>query len=151
MRLLFLITFSCLLFTSSLFAQKIANEEKHRQAIHALIDDYSKARESKDTVALKKILTPDIDQLVSTGQWRRGIRESVDGMKRSSESNPGSRRLIVDKIRFLNEESAIVDARYEIQNPDGTIRKMWSTFIVLYENNQWKISAIRNMLPTDSQ
>jgi len=40
-----------------------------------------------------------------------------------------------------------VDARYEIQNADGTTRKMWDTFIVVLDNDAWKISAIRNMLP----
>jgi len=48
----------------------------------------------------------------------------------------------------LNAESALVDTRYEIANADGSIRKMWSTFIVVYEGNRWKITAIRNMLPT---
>jgi len=69
-------------------------------------------------------------------------------MLRSSESNPGSRKLIIEKIRFITTESAIVDARYEIQNPDGTVRKMWSTFVVVRENKMWKITAIRNMLPS---
>jgi hypothetical protein len=40
----------------------------------------------------------------------------------------------------------IADARYEIQNADGTARKMWSTFIVVYQDDAWKITAIRNML-----
>jgi hypothetical protein len=43
--------------------------------------------------------------------------------------------------------SAIVDCRYEIQNTDGTVRKMWSTFIVVADKETWKIKAIRNMLP----
>ena len=96
---------------------------------------------------LKEILTKDVDQLVSTGEWRMGIGESVKGMLRSSESSVGSRKLIVDKVRLFNAVSGIVDARYEIQNQDGTTRKMWSTFIVVYGENKWKISAIRNMLP----
>ena len=96
---------------------------------------------------LKNILTEDIDQLVSSGEWRNGIHESVKGMLKSSESNSGSRKIIVDKIRLLNSASGIVDARYEIQNQNGTERKMWSTFIVVYNGNKWKISAIRNMLP----
>lgn len=134
-----------------LLAQQTAGGEKARQEIYSLIDQYAQAREKQDTILLKKILTSDIDQLVSTGEWRSGIKESIGGMKRSSESNPGSRRLVVEKIRFLNDESAIADARYEIQNPDGTMRKMWSTFIVVYQEKSWKISAIRNMLPTRQQ
>lgn len=55
-------------------------------------------------------------------------------MMRSSESNPGSRKIIIDKIKYLTNSAAVVDARYEIQNADGSIRKMWSTFIVVSEN-----------------
>jgi len=77
-----------------------------------------------------------------------GIGAAVTGMLRSSESNPRSRKLIVERIRLITPESGIVDARYEIQNPDGTVRKMWSTFVVVRENKKWKITAIRNMLPS---
>ncbi|HKO78859.1 MAG TPA: hypothetical protein VJU78_00620 [Chitinophagaceae bacterium] len=50
---------------------------------------------------------------------------------------------------MLNATTAIVDCKYEIQNTDGTLRRMWSTFIVIAEKKVWKISAIRNMLPSD--
>lgn len=43
-------------------------------------------------------------------------------MQWSSTSRP--RRLIVEKIRFLNSEYGLVDARYEIDNPRGSVRKM---------------------------
>jgi hypothetical protein len=128
-------------------AQQLILTPKQKQDLYALIDLYALAREKKDTIMLKEILTEDVDQLVSTGEWRIGIGESVKGMLRSSESNAGSRKLIVDKIRLFNSVSGIVDARYEIQNQDGTLRKMWSTFSVVYSGDKWKISAIRNMLP----
>lgn len=71
----------------------------------------------------------------------------MQGMLRSSTSNPGQRTLTVENIRFLNLESAIVDARYEIENADGSVRKMWSTFVAVQDQDRWKITAIRNMLP----
>jgi uncharacterized protein (TIGR02246 family) len=117
------------------------------KAITRLIDQYSEARETKDTVLLKNILTEDIDQLVSNGEWRIGIRVAIDGMMRSSSSNPGDRTLTIDKIRYLGSEGAIADCRYEIKNPDGSERKMWSTFVVVKQKGKWRISAIRNMLP----
>ncbi|MPR36233.1 DUF4440 domain-containing protein [Salmonirosea aquatica] len=117
------------------------------KAIYDLIDAYSEAREKQDTILLKKILTTDVDQLVSTGEWRTGIGESVSGMMRSSATKPGTRSLTVEKIRYLNPQSALADARYVIQNDDRTARQMWSTFVVVKQRNQWKISAIRNMLP----
>lgn len=137
--------------TPCLHAQGTITDSKHNQEIYSLIDKYSQAREKKDTVLLRSILTADVDQLVSSGEWRIGINGSINGMLRSSDSNPGTRTLKVDKIRFLNAKSGIVDARYEIQNTDSTVRKMWSTFIVVYDGDVWKISAIRNMLPTGRQ
>ena len=124
---------------------------KNRKEINAVIDNYSLAREKRDTVLLKSILTSDIDQLVSTGEWRYGMPAAVKGMMASSAGSPGARSITVDKIRFTGAESAIVDAKYEIQNADGTARKMWSTFIVVHASAGWKISAIRNMLPTNQK
>ncbi|MEX1241687.1 MAG: DUF4440 domain-containing protein [Cyclobacteriaceae bacterium] len=135
--------------TSSLLSQSAtAPDDKQRNNIYALIDQYSQAREKSDTVLLKSILTPDIDQLVSTGEWRNGIGTSVKGMLSSSSGSPGTRTLNIEKIRLLNQNCAIVDCKYEIQNADGSIRRMWSTFIVVSSKGKWKISAIRNMLPT---
>jgi uncharacterized protein (TIGR02246 family) len=132
-----------------LCGQNLKGDDKARQEINSLIDQYSEARDNKDTVLLKAILTPDMDQLVSSGEWRSGIKQSIEGMMRSSASNPGTRKLIVEKIRFLNSKTGLVDARYEIENPDGSPRKMWSTFIVVFREDKWKITSIRNMLPTD--
>ncbi|MCE7055794.1 SgcJ/EcaC family oxidoreductase [Algoriphagus sp. AGSA1] len=136
-----------LLFSSTAFCQKPLNSKAQSQEIIDLINSYSKARETKDTVLLKEILMEEVDQLVSSGEWRKGMAAAVQGMMESSSSNPGDRILKVESIRFLNPESAIVDARYEITDTSGNIRKMWSTFIVVTETEQWKIAAIRNMLP----
>ena len=128
-------------------AQDIKVNDKQQKAITSLIDQYSQAREKRDTVLLKTILTPNVDQLVSTGEWRVGINAAVEGMMKSSVNSPGTRTLHVEKIQTITSSSAIVDCRYEIQNTDGTARKMWSTFIVIADNKTWKIMAIRNMLP----
>jgi len=131
-----------------LHGQTLVSNDKQRKDIHALIDQYSEAREKRDTILLKKILTTDIDQLVSTGEWRDGLKTAVKGMLNSSAAIPGTRTLTVEKLRLLSPTSAIVDCRYEIKNPDGTLRKMWSTFMVVTDKGTWKISAIRNMLPS---
>lgn len=132
---------------SFLYGQNYAPTEKQRKEISILIEQYSQARENKDTVLLKKILTPDIDQLVSNGEWRTGMKSAVEGMLRSSATSPGTRTLTIDKLRLLNPNCAVVDCKYEILNPDGTPRKMWSTFFVVSARGMWKISGIRNMLP----
>jgi uncharacterized protein (TIGR02246 family) len=147
MRNIFLVIIFNLLATLFLYGQNSLPDDKQKKEIYALIDKYSQARENRDTLLLKNILTPDVDQLVSSGEWRNGINASVQGMLRSSANAPGTRTLIIEKIRMLNPDNAIVDCRYEIQNDDGTPRKMWSTFIVVSNKGKWKISAIRNMLP----
>jgi len=133
--------------TTFIFAQNKSDANKQKQEIYSLIEKYTQSREMLDTVLLKSILTSDVDQLVSSGKWRIGIEGAMKGMVRSSTRNPGDRTIKIEKIRFLNSECAIVDTRYEIQNTDGTARKMWSTFIVVQNENIWKITAIRNMLP----
>ncbi|MEO5563721.1 MAG: hypothetical protein ABIR18_09810 [Chitinophagaceae bacterium] len=130
-----------------LYAQGSSPDDGQRKAIVSLIDQYSVAREKSDTVLLKTILTTDVDQLVSSGEWRNGISAAVQGMLKSSANLTGIRTLRVENIRMINPTSAIVDCRYEIQDTNGTTRKMWSTFIVVVEKKIWKISAIRNMLP----
>jgi hypothetical protein len=133
---------------SFLYSQNNMPDQRQRKAISFLIDQYSEAREKSDTVLLKTILTTDIDQLVSNGEWRNGIDTAVRGMQKSSANNPGTRTLRVEKIRMLNSMAAIVDCKYEIQNTDNSMRRMWSVFIVVAEKGAWKISAIRNMLPS---
>ena len=137
-----------LLFSSFILAQGKKKDNQGIREIYILIDNYSLARDKKDTVLLKCILTNDVDQLVSSGEWRNGISEAVQGMMRSSDNNPGTRTLTVEKIRFLDSKNAIADARYEIKSREGTTRKMWSTFVVVNDNGKWKIAAIRNMLPS---
>ena len=131
-----------------LFGQDLMPSAQQAKDISLLIDKYSEAREKRDTVLLKSILTTDIDQLVSTGEWRNGITASEKGMLRSSASSPGTRTLNIEKTRLLNANCAIVDCKYEIKNTDGTPRRMWSTFMVVTDKGVWKISAIRNMLPS---
>jgi len=138
-----------LLLPSLAFSQLNPGQKEDAVKIHKLIDQYSEARENEDTVLLKKILTEDVDQLVSNGEWRNGIREAVDGMLRSSNANPGTRKLSVEKIKFLNDETALVDCRYVITDPDGMERNLWSSFTVVFYKKEWKISAIRNMKPSE--
>lgn len=137
-----------LIFPSIAFSQIKPGQKEDAVKIHQLIDQYSEAREKQDTVLLKSILTEDVDQLVSSGEWRSGIREAVEGMLRSSNSNPGTRKLQIEKIKFLSDEIALVDCRYIITNAAGVEQNMWSSFSVVFHKRNWKISAIRNMRPT---
>jgi hypothetical protein len=142
--LLFVLHFAGIMF---LYGQNEKLNDKAQKEITSLIDQYSEAREKRDTSLLKKILTSDVDQLVSTGEWRSGIKAAVEGMMKNSANSPGTRTLRIEKIQMITASSAIVDCRYEIQGADNTTRKMWSAFIVIADKKLWKIKAIRNMLP----
>ncbi|SEI87201.1 conserved hypothetical protein [Cyclobacterium xiamenense] len=117
------------------------------KAIIDLVGMYADARDRVDTVLLASILTDDVDQLVSTGEWRYGKAAAIKGMGGSSRANPGDRVLKVERVRYLDEKCALADARYVINGENGTERKMWSTFIAVKVKGNWKISGIRNMLP----
>ena len=130
------------------FAAALAAQSPTRDApIIQIVADYNAARDSQDPEAIEKLFTDDADQLVSSGVWRRGKPTLVEGMLASSAGNPGDRTLTVETVRFVTNDVALVDARYEIAGAQG-VRKMWSTFLVVKTDDGWRISAIRNMLPT---
>jgi len=117
-------------------------------AVENLVAKYAAARGSEDAVAIGTLFTGDADQLVSTGEWRRGREELVRGMIESSRRNSGARTITVVSVRFPAPGVAIADARYEIAGSAGTEpRRMWSTFLCVREAQEWHIAAIRNMLP----
>ncbi len=136
------------LIISPIMAQETEEYNDKNRDIYLLIDQYNQAREKKDTILLENILTTDVDQLVSSGEWRRGIRSAVEGMLRSSHRNPGQRTITIEKIRRLDDNVALVDTRYEIKLQSDAVRNLWSTFVVVRQEDKWKIAAIRNMSPT---
>jgi uncharacterized protein (TIGR02246 family) len=132
----------CALFASTLAAQSPARDAP----IIQIVADYNTARDSQDPKAIEKLFTEDADQLVSSGVWRRGKDTLVKGMLASSAGNPGDRTLTVETVRFVTSDVALADARYEIAGA-ASVRKMWSTFLVVKTADGWRIAAIRNMLP----
>lgn len=138
---------------SSLHAQPSGGAD--RTAIRELVRLYNDAREANDPKAIEALFVADADQLVSSGEWRRGRDVLVKGAMASSARTGGTRTLTVEAIRMVAPDVAVADARYEISGlADGSTRRMWSTFVVvkggaeaLPAQGAWKISAIRNMLP----
>ena len=114
MKSIFLLVLLNLIAIVFLFGQQTTPSPQQQKDISLLVDKYSEAREKRDTVLLKSILTTDIDQLVSTGEWRNGISASVKGMLRSSASSPGTRTLNIEKTRLVSANCAVVDCKYEI-------------------------------------
>lgn len=130
-----------------LFASTLAAQSPARNApIIQIVADYNAARDNQDPNAIERLFVDDADQLVSNGVWRRGKDTLVQGMLASSAGNPGDRTLTVETVRFVTADVALADARYEIAGADS-VRKMWSTFLVVKTGDGWRIAAIRNMLP----
>jgi uncharacterized protein (TIGR02246 family) len=117
-------------------------------AIKDVVARYVDARDRKDAQATEALFTADADQLVSSGEWRKGREAVVKGTMASSEASGGKRTITVETIRFLTADVAIADGRYEIAGTNGAAaRRMWSTFLMTRTTQGWRISAIRNMLP----
>ena len=116
-------------------------------AIRALVDAYSAARDKSDAAALTALFTADADQLVSSGEWRRGRDAVVKGSLASSQQAQGKRTFTIDTVRMIAANVAVADSRYEIAETDGTMRRMWASWLVVKDGAAWKIAAIRNMLP----
>ena len=129
-------------------AQGAAGNAKDEAAIREVVAKYNAARDDRDAKAIEALFTADADQLVSSGEWRRGRDTLVKGMLGSSQNNPGNRTLTVETTRFVADDVSLADARYEIEGSGGApARKMWSTFLMKREGSGWRIAAIRNMLP----
>lgn len=125
-----------------------AQDPGDEAAVRELVRIYVEAREKRDTQRLASILAPDADQLVSSGEWRKGRDALVRGMLASSERNSGARKIEVETVRFIAPGIAIADGRYDIAGTGGAeTRRMWTTFIASRRNGSWQIQAIRNMLP----
>jgi uncharacterized protein (TIGR02246 family) len=116
-------------------------------AVRALVDAYSAARDKGDAAALTALFTADADQLVSSGEWRRGRDAVVKGSLASSQQTQGKRTFTIDTVRMIAANVAVADSRYEIAQTDGTTRRMWASWLVVKDGAAWKIAAIRNMLP----
>jgi uncharacterized protein (TIGR02246 family) len=116
-------------------------------AVRDVVRKYVDAREKQDAAAVAALFTTDADQLVSSGEWRKGRDEVVRGTLASSQRTGGTRTIDVEAVRFPTPDVAIADGRYAITGGPGGDRRMWSTFVMTRTKEGWRISAIRNMLP----
>lgn len=118
-------------------------------ALREVVRLYVNAREARDPAAIGALFTADADQLVSSGEWRRGRDVLVKGTLASSAQTGGTRSITVETVRMLGPGVALVDGRYEISGlAGGATRRMWSSFVMVRQDGAWRISAIRNMAPT---
>ena len=81
-------------------------------AVRKVVQRYVDAREASDAKAIESLFTPDADQLVSDGTWRRGRDELGEGHAGVVEKNPAKRAITVESVRFLSPEVVLADGRY---------------------------------------
>ena len=120
-------------------------------AVRATISNYVLARNEKAPERVRSLFTPDADQLVSTGEWRHGVDELTRGMALSSQHEQPKSSVSITALRMLDSDVAIVDGRYQTTSLDGTVRDMWTTFVLKRTPEGWRIAAIRNMKPASGQ
>ena len=139
---------SLLLIACAACAVQTATGPADEAAIKDVVARYVDARDHKDAKATEALFTADADQLVSSGEWRKGRDAVVRGTMASSEASGGKRTITVETVRFLTPDAALADGRYEIAGVAGAApRRMWSTFLITRTRDGWRIAAIRNMLP----
>jgi uncharacterized protein (TIGR02246 family) len=132
------------------FLPLLAQNKPHGDdaAIRAIVQRYVDAREHRDPKAVEALFTTDADQLVSSGEWRKGRDAVVSGTMASSQQTGGTRTITVESIRMLAPDVAVVDGRYNLAGlAGGQTRHMWTTLIVKRTPEGWRIAGIRNMLP----
>lgn len=137
-----------IILSASVFAQSPSKRASDEAAIREVVQKYEDARNQPDQQRIEALFTEDSDQLVSSGEWRKGRSKLVRGTMASSHRTGGTRRITVESIRFVAPEVAIVDGRYELSGlAGGASRRMWTTLIMTHGPTGWRIAAIRNMLP----
>src|SRR5262249_47741333 len=78
-------------------------------AVRGVVKSYLDAREHRDGAAVGALFTEDADQLVSSGEWRRGRDAIVRGTLASSASNSGARTITIQTVRFPAKDVALAD------------------------------------------
>jgi uncharacterized protein (TIGR02246 family) len=142
---LFLLAVSMSVAISTLSA---ADDSSGEAAVRGVIQKYMDARDQRDAAALSALFTDDVDQLVSSGEWRRGREAVTKGTLGSSQSTGGKRTITIETVRFIASDVSLADGRYELTGlANGETRKMWTSILLKKGPDGWHISAIRNMLP----
>ncbi|HEY3939708.1 MAG TPA: SgcJ/EcaC family oxidoreductase [Bryobacteraceae bacterium] len=131
-----------------LSAQAPTGPAADEAAIRAVVREYLQAREHRDAKQLAGLFTAAADQLVSSGEWRKGRDEVVRGTLQSSQRTGGNRSITIESIRFVEPDVALADGRYDLSGLAGNkTRRMWTTLLLTRGSSGWRIAAIRNMLP----
>jgi uncharacterized protein (TIGR02246 family) len=132
----------------SAFGQSPPNRATDEAAIGAVVKAFIDTREANDSAGLAALLTEDVDQRLTSGRIRKGRDEVVSGSLATTQSTGGRRTITIESVRFFGPDVALVDGRYDsVGRSDGGDRRMLTSMTLEREQGNWKIAAIRNMLP----
>lgn len=146
MRLRAALLFAIVAIATPAIAQQVSPADDAQ--IREVVRKYMAARELQDPKAVEALFTADADQLVSSGEWRRGRPDIVKGTLASTRNSGGTRTITIETIRQIAPTVALADGRYELAGlAGGSTRSMWSSFTMVRGSDGWQIAAIRNMLP----
>jgi uncharacterized protein (TIGR02246 family) len=135
----FLAASSCAAAASASAAAAVQAPPADIAAVRQVVQKYVDAREASDPKAIEVLFTPDADQLVSDGTWRKGRDLLVKGMLESSKRNPAKRTIEVESVRFLTAEVALTDGRYILKGQAGSKDRVMWTSIAL--QRRWRIGS----------
>lgn len=143
-----LIVASLIAASASVATAQMADTARDEASVREVVRKYVAAREQADEAAVRSLFTADADQLTSSGEWRKGRDNVVRGSLASSRANEGKHTIAVDMVRFPAAGVAIADGAYTIAaSGQAQSRNMRTSFVLVREGGEWRITAIRNMLP----
>lgn len=130
------------------FAQATGSGDE--AAIRAVIQKQDDTRNKADWKGMSALFTDDAAQLTSAGEWRKGRAEIEKGVAQGMATTykGGKYTTKVDRVQMLAPTVALVDAAFEISNIAGGARRGHSTYALVKSGGQWRIAAVRSMVPT---
>jgi uncharacterized protein (TIGR02246 family) len=134
------------------FAQGTPADEA---AIRKVTEQFSPAWAKADSKALAGVYTADADYVSSTGLVAKGHAEieKAYAAQFAGAYKGTSLKAGVTNVRFLKPDIAIVNGTFEVAGMRGSDgreappRKGISTSVVVKQNGQWLITALRAWVP----
>ena len=119
-------------------------------AIRRVLQQHDDTRNKADWKAMGALFTDDAEQLTSAGEWRKGRAEIEKGVAQGMATTykGGKYTTKIDKVRILAPTVALADGAFEISNIAGGARRGHSTYSLVKSGGQWRIAAVRSMVPT---
>lgn len=133
-----------LLIPLSAMAKQNATEDE--QVIRKLIADETIAWNRHEANLTPEALAEDSDIVLPTGQYFKGkphLGKAFDTFLKNAHKTT-----CVDRIRFVRPDVALVDGQFEISGADiQPYPKGLQTWVMVKENQRWKVTANREMIP----